>query len=695
MLSQRMASWISLIVFFLPANIFAAQALIDINEKFNLSAVESRDVQLTRNGAALRLDAGHNIEWPGITLKAPSGRWNLAAFQCILLDAKNLGTAAVTVHCRVDNPGADGAKKCMTQSLELPPGGQDTLRVLLPRRLPEGLRSKLFGMRGFPGGMTSDDGIDIADVSQLLIFVAKPTENSSFEISNVRADGVSTDNPPPQLDKFFPMIDAFGQYIHKDWPGKVHAADEFAVRKNEEAGDLAAHPGVSDWDQYGGWKAGPERKATGFFRTEKVNGRWWLVDPEGRLFWSHGIDCVHSGNATPVTDRKHWFVDLPKPDSPFAQFYGQGNWAPHNYYEGKQYETFDFARANLLRKYGKDWANTFGALVHRRLRSWGLNTIGNWSDSTIYSLRKTPYVATLGVYSKPLGGSSGYWGKFADVFDPEFQAAAKRAVAQHKNTAAGDPWCLGFFIDNELSWGDEFSLAIAAIQSPADQVAKQVFVADLKRKYQTIERLNDVWGAKYASWDALLQSTVVPDAKKAKEDLAAFATKTAERYFEVCRDSLKEIAPNQLYLGCRFAWTNDRAVRAAAKYCDVVSFNRYERSLAGKHLPSGVDKPTIIGEFHFGALDRGMFHTGLVYTSSQEERAAAYKNYVRSALENPCVVGTHWFQFGDQATTGRGDGENYQIGFLDVCDTPYAETIRACREVAGEMYPLRNGDLKR
>ena len=44
-------------------------------------------------------------------------------------------------------------------------------------------------------------------------------------------------------------------------------------------------------------------------------------------------------------------------------------------------------------------------------------------------------------------------------------------------------------------------------------------------------------------------------------------------------------------------------------------------------------------------------------------------------LGNPLIVGTHWFQYGDQATTGRGDGENYQIGFVDVCDTPYAETI--------------------
>ena len=60
-------------------------------------------------------------------------------------------------------------------------------------------------------------------------------------------------------------------------------------------------------------------------------------------------------------------------------------------------------------------------------------------------------------------------------------------------------------------------------------------------------------------------------------------------------------------------------------------------------------------------------------------------------MRNPAIVGTHWFQYGDQATTGRGDGENYQIGFLDVCDTPYEETIAASREVGSQLYALRAG----
>ena len=57
--------------------------------------------------------------------------------------------------------------------------------------------------------------------------------------------------------------------------------------------------------------------------------------------------------------------------------------------------------------------------------------------------------------------------------------------------------------------------------------------------------------------------------------------------------------------------------------------------------------PVIVGEFRFGALDRGMFHTGLVPTPDQAARARADKEYVEGALRNPSILGTHWFQYGD------------------------------------------------
>ena len=133
---------------------------------------------------------------------------------------------------------------------------------------------------------------------------------------------------------------------------------------------------------------------------------------------------------------------------------------------------------------------------------------------------------------------------------------------------------------------------------------------------------------------------------------------------------------------------------AAVKYCDVVSFNLYGSGQATFSVPEG-DVPVLIGEFHFGALDRGLFHPGLVPTADQNARAAAYRDYVRGVLGNPSIVGCHWFEYQDEPTTGRVyDGENFQIGFVDVVNNPYRETIQAARDIGNTMYAARLGPVK-
>ena len=171
----------------------------------------------------------------------------------------------------------------------------------------------------------------------------------------------------------------------------------------------------------------------------------------------------------------------------------------------------------------------------------------------------------------------------------------------------------------------------------------------------------------------------------------------ANAYFRSVKEALKAKAPHKLYLGCRFNYgdfagnaVQQWIVDIAAKYCDVVSFNRYTYSAYSLRPSKDRDFPMIIGEFHFGGVDRGLLHGGLRYGGSQENRADLYKHYVQDAVMNPYLVGTHWFQYNDQAVTGRGDGENYQIGFINVYDAPIRELIRAARSVGETMYELRS-----
>jgi hypothetical protein len=678
-------------------SVCAAESLLTIDADRDLSTIATRDVRVSvgeREGqAVLCLAAGHQQKWPGITIVPTAGSWDLSRLEAVSVQVRNTGQHPLRFGLRVDSPDVEGQQQYIQVVEEIAAGQKKTVRLTLQRRMPPAIRGKLFGMRGYPGQLNPDRGIDAAQVSAVLCFVSQPDRDHTLELSDLQASGRYGDaiwlTAGPE--RLFPMIDRFGQYKHGAWPGKAADEDDLRQRIAIEDQDLASHPGPAARNQYGGWSDGPQLEATGRFRTQKHGDKWWLVDPEGRLFWSHGIDCVRwTSGTTPITDREFYFADLPAKDSPLAVFYGRASWAPHGYYRDKgTYQTYNFTGGNLFRKYGESWRDDFLRRCHRRLRSWGLNTIGNWSDPEIYRMDQTPYVVTVNSGRQPIEGSTGYWGKFPDPFEPGFRETTERHMAAQQE-AANSAWCLGVFVDNELAWGEELSLALATLASPPQQAAKRAMLADLRAKYETVQRLNEAWGTEHASWQTLAEhQQTPPDRQRARADLEAFATRIADQYFEVCRQAVKRFAPQTLYLGCRFAWVNDRAVRSAAKYCDVIGYNLYRDSVANFRLPEGLDAPVIIGEFHFGALDRGMFHPGLRKTANQQARADAYLNYVRGAVENPWLVGTHWFQFGDQATTGRGDGENYQIGFLDICDTPYPEIIAASRQVGDEMYQWR------
>ncbi|MHB1307387.1 MAG: beta-agarase [Limisphaerales bacterium] len=641
----------------------------------------------------LRVQTGQEQSWPGVTFMAPGGAWNLSGFARVVVKVKNTGPQAVAVNVRVDNAGADGRRNCVTGSAWIEPGATSAIHVELKRTTDDRLDGTLFGMRGYPVKAGGGGTIDPTKINQFLVFLNQPQDDHQWEVCGAVAEGEYTAPTAWTSDAapFLPLIDTLGQYRHRNWPGKTDSRAALERVRAQEAVELEKDSGPSGWNRYGGWAAGPQLDGTGFFRVQKHEGRWWLVDPDGRLFWSHGIDCVQMLDFTPIEERDDWFAEPPWLEAGFSEFLLPAAYALKGHYAGRSPRSFAFGGANLKRKYGPDWKEVYPGVIHRRLRAWGLNTIANWSDRGVTRMRRTPYTDSLASHgARMIEGSEGYWGKFPDVFDPGFREQLRKQMAGKQGGSAGDPWCLGYFSDNEMSWGDDLSLAVAALVSPAGQAAKQALVAALKAKYEVIGGLNAGWGTDHANWAALASSTARPDLARAGDDLRAFYTQAAERYFGTVRDVIKEVAPRQLYLGCRFAWANARAAAAAAKYCDVVSYNLYQRSVAG-FVPVGAgDVPLLIGEFHFGALDRGLFHTGLGPVENQAARAEAYSSYVRGALKHPQFVGTHWFQYQDEPTTGRVyDEENYQIGFVDIADTPYRETVAASRAVAAELYQLR------
>ena len=507
---------------------------------------------------------------------------------------------------------------------------------------------------------------------------------------------------------FLPCFDLYGQFRWRDWPGKTTCDDDLKKAAAEEAEDLEAHPGAADRDEFGGWKRGPKFEATGRFYVKKVDGKWWFVDPLGYLFWSFGPVRVSASSAmTPMNgdpstprrgcampDRDCLFSELPPaPDAPDATPLSKF-WTTHDdllypfFLARGETRIFDFSSANLFRKYGPGYYETFTDVVHRRLKSWGANTIANSSDLKICLADRTPYAERVECQSRPIEGSSGWWWKFRDPFDPSFAEGVTAALKAH-GREAHDKWCIGFFIDNEITWGNDRPdrLALWTLQSPADQPAKVACVNFLRGKYADIAALNAAWGSDYADFDAILHGNLLPP-EKSRADLTAFSQQIIEEYFKRTRETVKAFDPQLLYLGCRFAGAPKWVVPAAAKYCDVISYNIYRETI-DQYDFGNIDAPVLCGEFHFGATDRGPFGTGVRQAANQEVRAAKMKAYVVSALKHPLMVGVHWHQFADQATSGRFDGEYLQVGWTDLCDRPYPIMRAALREVAYPLYETR------
>ena len=642
---------------------------------------------------AMAVETGVAYRWPGVRMDFLSGECDLSAYGLVVVSVSNTTDVAQTVHLSVKGSARQG--RCPGGSVKLAPHASGEICAQLckmPWALDEPL--ELRGMRGSPaekGGAT----FDLRRTRSFHVFRSQDGAPGGFSVRRIEVSHAGVKQKVLSAKAFLPFVDMYGQFMHDDWPGKIHSDGELAAARAAEDAwlrDNAAGP-IPESDKYGGWAGGPQLKATGFFRTEKVGGKWWLVDPDGRLFFSLGVNAVRPDSPTGASGRENYFAWLPQKDDPcFGGFYGkQWSAAAHGFYgegENVPFVTFDFARANAFRKYGDAWKTDFAMRSTARLGAWGLNTVTSWSDAAVQRGGKVPYTVKLSTKGPVIEGSAGWWGKLRDPFSEEFAENLRKAAAEEAALSGGDPWCIGWFVDNELGWGDDdMEIGRAVLRSPASQPAKIAAVELLEREYGSMAALDKAWGTDYGSADALLEASVTNAPDKA---FALVHRHVAARYYSTVRDAVKAAAPDILYLGSRISTGKKAVYEECARCCDVVSVNIYD-TIPRRDLPEGAaDRPMLVAEFHVGATDRGMFHAGLVAASDQAERAEIYRNYVNACLDHPRYVGAHWFQWRDQPLTGRPDGENYAIGLVDITDAPHVELVAAVRETAAGMYQRRS-----
>ena len=664
------------------------------------------------DGVVQRRYAFQPAAQPQIVIRPAQGAWDWSGQGELHLRVQDAMAWAVTLDVDVDS----GAGKHLHATLGVLPGPAQTL--VLPLRA---VSSRAFGMQVGPPMPFDDHGrsvllattvqgdIDLRAVHAIRLGMPAPKTVQTLLLGSVAVEA----GDATLRDAYTGIVDRYGQYTRGHWPEKIdsdvalraaHARERAALKTR-----LAEAKGL---DAYGG-RMDVHLRKTGWFHTQKQDGRWWLVTPDGHGFFSLGLNAIAaSQDPTYVQGREFMFRDLPPDSGAWTAFWGTGDdrrpdagaGAGIGYDHGRW---FDFYQANLYRVDGKDWLAAWRSRTLDRLKAWGFNTIGNWSDPALGQAHRLPYTREINIRGDFANVSSGYdyWGRMPDPFDPRFVQAVKAAVAKASADVRNDPWLLGYFADNELAWAGtgpqgRWGLAVGTLRGEARSPAKQAFVAALRKEYGTPRKLAAAWGITLDSWGALDASGFAAPAPNEAHpaiatDYEAWLRTYADTYFRTVAAAIHRDDPHHLFLGGRFAVRTPEAVASCARYCDVVSFNVYADlpqhgfDAAAMHR---LDKPVLISEFHFGSDDRGPFGKGVASVWNEAQRGPAYARYVQAAASDPDIVGVHWFDYIDQPVTGRLlDGENSHVGLVGITDIPFGSFVNEVqtvnRKVVQSMQP--------
>lgn len=549
----------------------------------------------------------------------------------------------------------------------------DAQRIFLPR-FPRQLKGTITGSRLDPE--------EIASVKLRFGPYSEPHFTPVFEIASI---SLRSEVPEPYPTLNPPVVDKFGQWKSKDWPGKIGTEEELIRRNQQLLESVATARFPESWSQYGGWKA-KKFEATGYFHTHHDGRRWWLVDPDGFAFLSAGVTCIGANASGPVAGIEDLFDWLPGGGDP--------RFAPSVWGAGDK-RSVDFLKANLIRAFGDSWEEKWSLTTAGMMRKVRLNTVANWSDIGFARARKLPYV--LQMRSFPTTENL-LFRDFPDVFSEKY---AKSAVefARQLEPYKEDRHLIGYFLLNEPHWGFGYhNLAFEMFATPAPSATKTAFVAWLRTKYRDdLAAFNNEWNLKLESLDQLASQTFSkPPSEAAGKTFHEFSQVMVKKYVDVVCDEVEKIAPNHLNLGMRYAWISSDLMYNAGERFDVFSINGYGNPgpPETKEITRRSGKPVMIGEWHFGATDRGLPATGIQGALNQKQRAQAYRYYAEQAFTRPELVGIHYFQWNDQPVCGRGDGENYNIGVVDITNQPYPELSEAMATTHARMYPIAAGEEK-
>ena len=385
------------------------------------------------------------------------------------------------------------------------------------------------------------------------------------------------------------------------------------------------------------------------FGIEYRNGIAWLTRPTGERFFSFGVSCVGMGPSRQEYDPK-------KPEYAAWRHYPDA----------------------------AEWSQT----VLKRMHSWGFTTVGGWSDFENIKKCSDPNVGFAPVLH--IGSTAG--APWRDMWDPNIMERMDQVARDQILPLRDDPRVIGYYTDNEMGWWNA-TLFTMTLEQPATSGQRLRLIELLEQTYHHDwnQLLKDFIAEGPTSWDELKQKGTLhlrPGGNGIRT-MRTFLGLMAERYYSLVRHIIRKYDKRALVMGDRYqSFYYPEVARASAPYVDVVSTNLNASWNDGTYPRFYLDtlhtltrKPIIVSEFYMSASENRSGnqnnHGIFPVVATQAERATGFRTTLHFLLKDPNVVGADWFQYYDEPTHGRDDGENFNFGLVDINDQPYELLTRA------------------
>ncbi len=224
-------------------------------------------------------------------------------------------------------------------------------------------------------------------------------------------------------------------------------------------------------DRYGGF-LDIQGKRTGFFHTERINDRWWLVTPDGHGFLGIGVNH-------PMTSMSVGAIT-------FAYGGSQDEWMR------------DGIRKMRELGFASVWSGPYSL---ERIRFGNIDA--DLADK-VYREAKIPYAIHVPLIKHQVELKPGE--KRPDVFSAEYQRYVSEEVAKRVAPNQDNPWILGYYYGYGSFMREDLWINQTLSYEPGSPGRERLFDVLEQRCRGDIAKLNTVYRARFASFSDLREN---------------------------------------------------------------------------------------------------------------------------------------------------------------------------------------------